>query len=169
MVRAASLTLVIGALLLLTWVLAPAAPHPPQSADADIAPLTSRATAPSDPQHDVDRLRERLVVPPAFRAPTRDPFQFQRAERATKARGAGPATDEAARVVAVTPPPRLIAILSNVIDGALVRRAALGTGPAVRVVAAGDTIDGFQVRAIAADGVELVDAATGAVVRLTLR
>ena len=65
--------------------------------------------------------------------------------------------------------PRLVAILSDSANGALVRRAALGMGSAVRILNVGDTVGTLRITAITADDVELVDSATGATYRVTLR
>jgi hypothetical protein len=165
MLRIASLTLVVGAALLMTWALATARPHraepPPQ-----IAELRVPAPAAEDIASEVKRLHTRLAPPAKYPAPSRDPFRFGRESERTP------------REVPVPPPPvaapapelpRLVAIMSDSSSGAPSRRAALGLGPNVRIVAVGDTIGSFRVAAITADDVELVETASGKSFHVTLR
>jgi hypothetical protein len=167
MVRIASLTLVVGAVLLMTWVLAPAA-TPPQRAGARNPaagdPAQAAAPTPAEIQTDIDRLRTRLANPPDYPLPVRDPFRFGRRPDAPHR--------EAPAAVVVTPPsalPRLVAILSDTVDGELVRRAALAIDGAVRIVGVGEMVGTLRIRAVTADAVELTDPATSATFRLSLR
>jgi hypothetical protein len=167
MLRIASLTLVGGAVLLMTWVLAPAATRP-QRAEAPIP--TARGLAPAssdlvDFQREIDRMRARLVTRHASPAPGRDPFRFGLRLDAPR--------HETRPPVAAPPPapvlPRLIAILSDTVNGVVVRRAALAQDGAVRLAAVGDMVGALRLRAITPDGIELADPATSATFRISLR
>jgi hypothetical protein len=143
MLRIASLTLVGGAVLLMTWVLAPAATRP-QRAEAPRAPagaLTPASSALVDFEHELDRMRARLASRPAYPQPVRDPFRFGR-------RPVEPRHETAP--VAVPPPapalPRLVAILSDTVDGVLVRRAALAFDRSVRIAGVGDMVGALRIR-----------------------
>jgi hypothetical protein len=161
MLRIASLTLVIGAVLLLTWVLRPASARPHQG-DAVAAPQAPLMKPLADVAEDIARLKKRMPTPAPYSKPARDPFRF------------GHAADESAPppapVVAPAPPPlpRLVAILSDTVNGAVVRRAAIGVEKAVRIVSVGEMVGALRVSAITADGVDLVDVA-GATFRVPLR
>jgi hypothetical protein len=167
MLRIASLTLIIGAVLLMTWVLDSANARPRRDEPAvQIADLRRPSTpAVEDIESDVNRLRARLPVPTKYPQPSRDPFRF--------GRDAEPPRVEAPQPVNVaTPPPvlpRLVAILSDTSSGGPMRRAALGLGANVRILSVGDTVGSFRVAAITADDVELVDTVTGATFRVSLR
>jgi hypothetical protein len=165
MLRIASLTLVGGAVLLMTWVLAPAATRP-QRAEAPIPAARRLAPASSDLvdfQREIDRMRARLATRHASPAPGRDPFRFGRRPDAPR-----PETPPA--VAAPAPVlPRLIAILSDTVNGVVVRRAALAQDGAVRLAAVGDMVGALRLRTITPDGIELADPATSATFRISLR
>ena len=162
MLRIASLTLVIGAVLLLTWVLASARPH---RADAVVVEPQEPVTMPlAEVAADIARLQKRLPAPPPYAKPERDPFRFGRTTDVIAAPPPPPV------VAAPAPPlPRLVAILSDTVNGAIVRRAALRVESAVRILGVGDMAGALRVSAITPDGVDLVDPATGGTFRVPLR
>jgi len=167
MLRIASLTLVIGAVLLMTWVLAPASAR--QGRDGAVATQSAEPKAPTpsldEVAADVARLRSRIGLDAGpFRTPARDPFRY--------GRSAAPSLPILAAPVAAPAPapalPRLVAILSDTVNGAIVRRAAVSVEGNVRIVSIGDAIGVLRVAAISADGIELADTA-GAKFTVALR
>jgi hypothetical protein len=164
MQRVASLTLLLGAVLLLSWVIAPAAPSPARNHPGAAAFEQASAPAVAEITAEVDRLRARLATPPAYPPPLRDPFRFGPRAEPKHAAAPPPVAEPPAPDL-----PRVVAILADAAGGAVTRRAALSFGDQVRIVQAGDTIGGFVVRSISADTVELTDPTTGAAYRLLLR
>jgi hypothetical protein len=65
--------------------------------------------------------------------------------------------------------PRLVAIGSTVVDGVLLRTAALALGDDIHVVKPGDTLATFVVHRIGPDGVELADPRSGRTFRIGFR
>ena len=76
MKRFAAILVFAGAVILSTHILAPAEPPPlaPAPSAADLAFIQQAAPMIDQMNTQVDRLRERLAAPPAYPAPTRDPF-----------------------------------------------------------------------------------------------
>lgn len=166
--RVALILLLSGFVLLLTWVVAPAAPSPsplPAHAAAAVdqtAPLVAEMAA------QVERMRNRLEEPQGFPPPERNPFTFGARREVVPAR---PRLPVAAPEEPPPPPPlpKLLAVVANDADGGVVLTAVFSVGDNVQVVKTGDTIGAFAIRSITADVVELVDPSTGAVHRMTLR
>ena len=169
--RAAPLLLLSGVALLVSWVLAPAAPSPnplPSTPEMSAFDQTSMPIV-NEMAAEVDRMKNRLDTPPSFPAPERNPFRFgERPEPAPRMRPAPVAAASPAESPALVLP-RLLEIVAT--DGAetVVRTAAFAVGDDVRVVKIGDTIGGLVVRDISALVVELADPATGLTHHLTLR
>jgi hypothetical protein len=165
--RVAALVLLIGGALLLSWAVAPATSGP---APQGIAPATVDRK-PSRPSQnmtaEVARLRERLATVPEFPEPSRDPFRFGgRAMRAA----AVPPPAEPMPVEPVAPVlPRLVALMDDGAPGAPLWRAVMAIGDDVRIVKVGETVGGFSVKGVGADGVELVDPASQRSFRLHLK
>ena len=164
--RLATLLLLGGVALLVSWAVAPAAP-------TGQAP---RATTPSDQSSpvvaevnaQVDRLRERLAEAPKFPPPRRDPFRFG-LRNEPKAPAPAPIAPEAAPEPAAIVLPKLVAIVANGAGDASVRTAVFADGESVRVLKSGETIDSLVLRTIGTDFVELVDPATDRTHRISLR
>lgn len=156
--RLAPVLLIGAALLLATSLGAPASPTvAPASAIPAAMFLDEQASGVlTEVNLQVERLRERLASPPPPPSPTRDPFAFGR-------RMPIPAEGDAEPVAVAPPPPpplpRLVGVVAETIDGALVRRAFVSYGDAVLPIVVGDTLGPFVVRAIGPDGVELVNPA----------
>ena len=173
MKRFAAIVLFAGAVILSTHLLAPAEPTPARLAPsaADLAFIQQAAPMVDLVNTQVDRLRERLAAPPAYPAPTRDPFRFgTRAEPRPKPAPAE--TMPAAPVVAPVPAPllpRLVAIAATTTDAGVVRTAVLTVGDDVQVMHVGDTVSRLVIQRIGADVVELADPATGRTFRLSLQ
>jgi hypothetical protein len=163
--RLAFFLVLVGAVLLITWAAAPAAPSRP----AAVADTAFDQTAPVllEVNAQVERLRKRLASPPAFPAPERDPFRFGRRPAPAAAPVPVPAPPEL-----VTPPapelPRLIAVVERPSDGGLLRTAFLGLGEELRSFRPGERVGAFMVRSISVEAVELVDTASGAIYRILL-
>jgi hypothetical protein len=167
MQRIASLTLVAGAALLLTWVIALATPQPVYS---NGAPRSGDAVQAAEPLLDavvgqVTRLSARLDRAPSFARPARDPFRFVAPSQPPPSIAPPPDAVPAPPVVL----PRLLAILSDRAGDTQVHRAALSINGAARIVGVGETVGALRVERVDADGVDLVDPVSRAVVRLTLR
>lgn len=164
--RLALLLVLAGALLLLTWAIAPAA-SPPRSTPA-AARATDQSAVLAEVNAQVERLRERLTTPPVYPAPARDPFRFGRRAEPVRLMVPVPAPPEL--VVAPRPVlPRLVAVVEDAKDGGLLRSAFLGVGDDVQAYRPGDAVGMFVVRSISADLVELVDPASGATYKISLR
>ena len=165
--RVAALVLLIGGALLLSWAVAPATSGP---APQGIAPVTvdRKPSRPSpNMTAEVARLRERLAKVPEFPEPSRDPFRFA-GKRTPVAVVPSPA--ESVPVEAAAPVlPRLVALMDDGRPGAPLWRAVMAIGDDVRIVTVGETVAGFSVKGIGADGVELVDPASQRSFRLHLK
>ena len=166
--RVAPLLLLAGVVLLVSWVVAPAAPSPTPIGPADAASSADQVSpVVADVAAQVDRLKRRIEITPDLPQPHRDPFRF----------GARPEPVRVKTPVAETPVdappapvlPKLLAIVANTTDGGLLRTAAFSVGDDVQVVKPGDTIGKFTVRSIGTDAVEVVEISTGASFRITLR
>jgi hypothetical protein len=163
-----TLLLLVGAVLLVAWLVTPAASAPQAVVSRD-APPDQTLPVLADVNAQVDRLRERLNTPVAYPPPSRDPFNY----RALPPRSGivGPDVSrpvEPSPTIAVAPP--LVAILTTGADAGAVRSAVFADSDGdVRVVAVGESVGTFRVSAIEEDVVVLSDARTGQVVRVTLR
>jgi len=117
----------------------------------------------------VDRLRERLATPQKFPPPQRNPFDFGR--RPEPKRPAAPVAETP--VVPAEPPPpplpRLLAIVSNTVDGTATHSAVFSNGDDVNILKAGDTIGRYVVRSVTSDGAELVERSTSKVFHVALK
>ena len=165
--RLATLLLLGGVALLVSWAVAPAAPSgqtPRAAAPADqSSPVVAEVNA------QVDKLRERLADAPKFPPPQRDPFRFGlRNERKPVAPPALETPDVALEPTAPVLP-KLLAIVADGAGTSAVRTAVFAEGESVRLLKAGDTIDAFVVRTISTDFVELAEPATSRTHRISLR
>ena len=167
--RVAPLLLLSGVVLLVSWVVAPAAPSPTPLVAPDVT-TTSDQMSPvlSDVAAEVNRLKNRLETPPSAPEPHRDPFRFgPRPEPVRPTTSASAVSD-----VAAPPPapslPKLLAIVDNTTDSGVIETAVFSIGDDLQVVKAGDAIGKFVVQKIGADAVELVDT-SGATFRIPLR
>lgn len=169
MKRLGAVALFAGAVLLSTHILAPAEP-PPSPTSLPAADLLAVARAkPLIAQLDAqaERLRERLANPPAYPAPTRDPFRFNApaTPRKTSVTPA-PAAPAAAPAQAL---PKVIAIATSTENGALVRTAVLGMDAEVQVVKPGDTFLNFSIESVGIDSVEILNPATRQTFKISLQ
>ena len=172
MTRFGAILIFAGAVLVSTHILAPAAPPPPQPAilAADLAAVAQARPVVDEVDSQVDRLRERLASPPAYPPPTRNPFRFgDRKTEPPRPRAAAPAAAVTVEREPAPALPRLVAIATNVVGGALVRTAVLANGDDVVVVKAGESLGTFTVRTIGVDTVELADPATGRTFKISLQ
>jgi len=169
--RVAPILLLAGVVLLVTWVVAPAAPSPsPLPARAEAAP---DQTAPlvAEMAAQTERMRTHLEGPQEFPPPERNPFAFGARREVTPARPrAAIAEPEAPPAPPAPALPKLLAVVTNDAEGGVSLQAVFAVGDDVKVLKAGDAIGIFLIRRITADlVVELLEPVTGAVHRLTLR
>jgi hypothetical protein len=162
--------LLAGLVLLGTWIAAPAAPSP--------SPLPAHVTAPDDQTAplvaemaaQVERMKNRLDASQGFPLPERNPFTFGARREIVPVR---PRLPVAVPEEPAPPPPpalpKLVAVVANDGDGAVVLTAVFSLGDEVKMVKPGDAIGAFVIRSITAEAVELLDPLTNAVHRLTLR
>jgi hypothetical protein len=175
MKRFGAILLFAGAVLLSTHILAPASsPPPPRPVTAaDLAPIAQTTPVVEQVDAQVERLRERLATPPAYPAPVRDPFTYGTRPDQPRAKAAAPsaapATIAEKPAIPAPPLPRVIAIATDVVDGALVRTAVLALGEDFQVVKSGETFSKFVVRSVGIDVVELSDPASGSIVTISLQ
>jgi len=165
--RVAALVLLIGGALLLSWAVAPATSGP---APQVVAPASVDRKPQRQPQNmtaEIERLRERLAIVPEFPEPSRDLFRFGgRVPRAA----AAPAPADPVPVATPEPIlPRLVALMDDSRPGAPLWRAVIAIGDDVRIVKAGETVAGFSVKNVGADGVDLIDPASQRSFRLLLK
>lgn len=168
--RVAVLLALVGVALLSSAVVAPAEPTPnfvqPPAIDpvyAEEAPVLARMDA------QVQRLQQRTTPVPDFPEAQRDPFRF--GARPEPPRPKTPVLTEKAPVVEapVVILPKLVAIVVNTTDDGAVRSAVVSFNDDVQILKEGATIGKFVVRAIAADGADLVDPSSGASFHISLR
>jgi hypothetical protein len=159
----------VGALLLAAWLASAAGvgrPHlegvPRRSADSMQLDNVALGV-----QSQAARLRQRLAVAPAPRAPIRNPFTF--AAREPVAVSARP--QALAMPVAADPPlPELELVLLGVAEEGSARTAMIGSGDELLMATEGQTLAGrYRVAKVSADAIELVDLVTGATRRLFLK
>jgi hypothetical protein len=167
--RLAPVLLIGGALLLATSLGAPAAPTP-TSPLAPLELMDAQATAVlAEVNSQVDRLRDRLQTRAEPPVPDRDPFNF----------GGRPLDADrldVPLVIDVPPPmplprplPRVVAVITESQDGAIVRRAFVAFGENVLEVRAGDRVGPFVVQSIGDGVIDLVDDERSTSHRITAR
>ena len=159
----------VGALLLAAWLASAAGvgrPHlegvPRRSADA-----MQLDTVALGVQSQAARLRQRLAVAPAPRAPIRNPFTFAAREPVPVASR----PQALAMPVAADPPlPEPELVLLGVAEEGSARTAMIGSGDELLMATEGQTLAGrYRVAKVSADAIELVDLVTGATRRLFLK
>lgn len=167
--RLSSALLLGGAVVLTSYISAPAAPTPapavasPEEIDAivELAPLAG------DVSQEADRLRARLAAVPEPPVAKRDPFSFgSERRRARPETATTPQPDEP--VIEAAPPiawPKLVALLTEKDT----ITAVLAVGDAVEMLKAGETVGGFLIRDVTSAAIEVVHVATSATTRLALR
>lgn len=168
--RLPSALLLGGAVLLTSYISAPAAPTPapvPASAE-EIDAIVELAPLAGDVSQEAERLRARLAVVPERPAPQRDPFSFGSAPRRARKETTAPTPEPGEPVIAPAPAiawPKLVALLTEK-DGVT---AVLAVGDAVEMLKAGQTVGGFLIREVTSTAIEVVHVATSAAARLALR
>jgi hypothetical protein len=146
-------------------------PPVPQLGD-DPAPAQSLATS---VQTQARRLRERLAAAPTPQEPVRNPFAFRPptvTRPAPLARASAPAPDPAWGEMAAPDLPLMLVALAERRNGEAVVRSAMITGDGEELIMAevGTVIAGrYSVTMIGSDAVEMKDASTGRLRRLTLQ
>ena len=178
--RLRSALLLGGAVLLTTYISAPAAPTPAPARASETelraidaaAPMIQAATEETerlnDAAQDTARLRARLESVPQKPVTQRDPFSFGTTPRVPKRVTAAPEPEPVVPDVAPPPPlvwPKLVALLTD--NGKIT--AVIGVGDAVEILKAGESTGGFLVREITSTSIEVVHVATSVATKLTLR
>jgi hypothetical protein len=168
--RLAVLLALVGVALLSNAVVAPAEPTPNFVEPPAVDPIYQKeAPVLAQMNAQVERLQQRTSPVPEFPETQRDPFRF--GTRPEPPRPKTPVVATPAPVVEEAPVilPKLVAIVANATDGGLLRTAVLSFNDDVQILKPGETIGKFVVRAIAVDGADLVDPATGATFHISLR
>ncbi len=173
MSRARAAAYLVGGILLAAWLASAAGvtmrpravPLPRRSAEA-----IQLDTVAADVQAQASRLRERLAIAPAPQTPARNPFAFAGREPVPAPQPPKPQPVNAvtAFVQQLIAEPDLV--LLGVAEEGNVRTAMIGSGDELLMATEGQTVAGrYRVGKVGADAVELVDIATGATRRLSLR
>lgn len=172
MIRRLRTALVLGGAVVLTsYISAPAAPTPARSRTSaiEVDAIATAAPLVTDAAQETTKLRERLATVPERPAPRRDPFSFGKSPRTPRAATAAAPEQEREVVETVPAPalvwPKLVALLTDKDK----ITAVLGVGDSVEMFQVGQTTGEFLIREITATSVEIVHVATSVATRLTLR
>ena len=149
---------------------------------ADLAAIVQSKPVVEQVDAQVDRLRERLAHPPSYPPPSRDPFRFgAKKSSAPSTEHSAPSTlapstlapstlaPSTQHPAPSTPAVRLVAVATNVIDGALVRTVVLSLGDDVVVAKTGEKVGDYSVKTIGIDVVELIEAGTARTFKISLQ
>jgi hypothetical protein len=177
MSRFAAIVIFAGAVLVSTFILAPAAPpamRPAMTGAELAAQLDQTAPIVEQMNKQVDRLRERLAAPPKYPEPTRDPFRFGKpiepAKKTATAPPSAPIGATAGESARPAPPlPRLVAITASVVSGSTTQTAVLAVGDDIQLCKVGDKIAQWIVKSIGADSLELADPTSGETFKISLQ
>ena len=158
MQRIAAVLAAGGGVLLLTWMVSPAASAPTRTDPPRTAfhPDQSSAVV-AEVNTQVERLRERLDTVPSFPPPSRDPFNFGRRAEPRPPVVSNPTPPVPAIVEAPPGPvlPHLVAIVASDEDGGVVRSAVISENDDVRFLKPGERWQpGFAQRRLCRDAVD---------------
>lgn len=170
--RLTSAFLLGGAVLLTSYINAPAAPTPAPApvSSAEMAAINAMMPLVEEVVQQTERLKARLTPTPAAPVARRNPFGFGNRTRPAPST-ADPAADPEPAIVEAAPAiawPTLVALLTGKGDASPLS-AVLALGDTVEILTAGAIAGGFEVREITATSVELVHVASSSTTRLTLR
>jgi len=142
----------------------------PQNGAAVAAKSTPAATAESDIQQQADRLEAHVRAEVAYRAPTRNPFQFAERPRAAARQVIAPkVTETPPPPVPLPPPMTLSGIAEDHPNGVLQRTAIFSSSTGVALAREGDIVAGsYRVMSIEQDVVTLDNVNGGLPLRLSL-
>jgi hypothetical protein len=168
--RIAVLLALAGVALLSTAVWAPAEPTPGFVPPPPVDPVYEmEAPVLAQMSAQVERLQQRTTSVPTFPETQRDPFRY----------GPRPEPPQPRTPVAIAPPPvveappvvlpKLVAIVVNTTDDGPVQSAVVSFNDDIQILKQGATVGKFVVRAITADGADLVDPASGTTFHISLR
>jgi len=163
-----------GAVLLTSYINAPAAPTPALApvSSAEMAAIDAMAPLVADVVQETERLKSRLTPAPAQPVARRNPFGFgNRPRPAPSAPTAADTEAGVAEVIESAPAiawPTLVAVLTGKGEASTLS-AVLALGDAVEILTAGAIVGGFQIREVTATSVELVHVASSSTTRLALR
>lgn len=173
---ASTVVAVLGATFLATRLISPAASAPVQTTPASEtgdavkadAAKTQEMPGLAEVNAELARLQGRLDAPVAPPPAGRNPFDFgdrpERRRLAPPVAIAQPVFDTAPLAVA----PKLVAILSDTVDGRVVRTAVFSVNDDVQFMASGDDVTGFRVDAIDGESVSVTERSSGRTLTLSL-
>jgi hypothetical protein len=170
--RLTSALLLGAAVLVTTWVSAPAAPTapPPHVSEAELATIDAMAPAAAALDQEVARLRAQLAVAPAPPEPRRDPFRFGAPRPASRASGLELENPEVLTTDAVAPEPALLwPSLAAVMTDPSGPTAVIAWGDDIEFVTPGETFRDFRVVSVSGSAIELLHIQTNTTKTLTLR
>jgi hypothetical protein len=162
-----SVILAAGAILLVTWLVTPAASGPPRQSSVD-APAIAAPPEIEAIDREVERLRDRLDTTVVIAPPARDPFQFVPLPSARR-----PELPDQLPVPTVFEPtivwPALVAILSSGPSATPTFQAAFeDDAHTIQILSSGASLDGFVIEEVTGDTVLISHPATGRTSRLSL-
>ncbi len=171
--RLTSVFLLGGAVLLTSYINAPAAPTPAPTpvSSAEMAAINAMLPLVEAVVQETERLKSRLTPVPAEPVSARNPFGFGNRTRPTPSPPTAADGIEATAVVEPAPAiawPTLVALLSGKAEAPALS-AVLALGGTVEILTTGAIFGGFQVRDITGISVELVHVASSSITRLALR
>ncbi len=171
--RLTSAFLLGGAVLLTSYINAPAAPTPAPTpvSSAEMAAIDAMKPLVEEVVRQTERLKVRLTPTPAEPVARRNPFGFGNSTRPAPSTSTSTAEPEPAPVVELAPAiawPTLVALLTGKGEASTLS-AVLALGDTVEILTAGAIVGGFHVREITATSVELVHVASSSITRLAIR
>ncbi|HEY7185254.1 MAG TPA: hypothetical protein VH436_01835 [Vicinamibacterales bacterium] len=141
----------------------------PQSRTAATSQTASTAKVESDIQELADRLEAHVHAEVAFRAPTRNPFQFVERPRIVKQVIAPKVIETPPPPVPLPPSVTLSGIAEDRVNGGVQRTAIFSSSTGVTLAREGDTVGGrYRVVSIDQDVVTLETVSDGTTLRLAL-
>lgn len=152
--KSAATAAVSGAGVLVTWIGVLSTPATP-AREQTSAPRAAASSQSADIERQAERLQARVRADTDYRAPTRNPFRF--AERPSPRRVVAPAPVEPpiAPVEPSRPSVRVSGIATDIVEGVTQRTVVLSTGAGLVLAKEGESADGYTIRKIDDQGVEL--------------
>lgn len=166
---ASSVVAVLGATLLTTRLISPAASAPvqpalPTVAEKSDAPLPGLAEVDAELARRHGRLDAQVVQPPVGR----NPFDFGGQPERRRVEPPPLVVPTVVDVAPLVAAPQLVAILSDTIDGQVVRTAVFAVNDDVQFAVSGEEVTQFRVDAVGSETVVLVERGSGRVLTLSL-
>lgn len=171
MPRVTTAVLLGAAVLVTTWVSAPAAPTAPPVyvSPADLAVIEQMAPLAADVDQEVAQLRTRMATVPRAPEPVRDPFSFGSPRPVRSTERSEPEPDRVPDVPLVVEPTILWPTLAAVINESSGPTAVIGWGDSIEFLKAGDHFLDFVVVRVSSVAVDLRHVASAETRTLSLR